>query len=164
MKLTTGYKQFIEKIKSALAHRTQASAPSEQDQHRLQNALEKGKEYLESLEEFTQEEIKIIQQAIEEDIKEWDEVREHYEDSPAYLTLQESLWQWLMDASDRNQLAWKSFEADLTHKGEYDAGEMVNLIHLGCSACDYTLEVTHPQELLPCPQCGNTHFIKIHRK
>ena len=116
------------------------------------------------MEEFTQEEIKIIQKAIEEDINEWEEVREHYEDSLAYITVKESLWNWLMDASDRNNLAWQTFKSDLEHKGEYDAGEMVNMTTLGCAQCDYILEVTHPQELTACPQCGHTHWIKVHIK
>ena len=160
MKLTQGYQRLVQKLKAMWEHANESDkSPSTDD--KLDDLLGKSKHYLEVLQELTQEEIHLIQEAVKHDIEQWHLVREHYPGSPLFLAAKSSLWSWLMSASDRNQLEWEAFQVDLKHQGRYQAGEIVNLCILECEQCQSRFRIKHPQALTRCQVCGHDYFRKL---
>ncbi len=160
MKLADGYRLFVEKLKSLWHEKSLQDQSSAHTHKHLDELLKKSTQYMESLEKFSEKEVQIIQEAIKHDMQEWQIIKENYPTSPAYLIIKDSLWNWLIEASDRNQIEWDAFQEDLKHQGIYYAGEMVHVMCLVCEKCQHIEEITHPQTLKPCSICQHTTFYK----
>jgi len=69
-----------------------------------------------------------------------------------------SIWQGLLEITDKTKVEWVELFQDLEHQGLYKAGDMIGLGILVCENCGHHVEYNHPTEIVPCIRCGNTAF------
>lgn len=86
---------------------------------------------------------------------------EDYRDSPQFLAIQGTLWQWLWQISDNSQVEWQELAEDFQHDGVYHSGEVVGLGRLECNKCKHHLYYYHPDILPTCPECNSNQFKRI---
>ncbi|GAK82964.1 hypothetical protein JCM19238_508 [Vibrio ponticus] len=70
----------------------------------------------------------------------------------------DSIWQGLLDITDRTKVEWVELFADLEHQGLYEAGEVIGLGTLVCDECGHQTQYNHPTVIIPCTQCGHKAF------
>jgi hypothetical protein len=75
-------------------------------------------------------------------------------------TIKESAWKELAEMTDKSQIEWQELQQDFKHQGTYEAGEWVGMGIIVCKSCHYKMEFVHPEELMPCPECGGTSFLR----
>lgn len=87
----------------------------------------------------------------------------HYEgqESPFYQTAKDSFWQTLAEMTDKTQLEWREFSADLDHQGSYQAGEEIAFGILKCQRCGESITISHVQTIHPCFNCQNETFTRL---
>lgn len=83
------------------------------------------------------------------------------QESPYYLRIKDQIWHTLAELTDKTQIEWHEIKADFAHQGEYKTGEEVALGILVCKHCGNKLEITHPQRIHECTECGHHHFIRL---
>ncbi|HED3067805.1 zinc ribbon-containing protein [Kluyvera ascorbata] len=112
--------------------------------------------------ELTRTEIDELLRAVRRDLEEfamsYSESQEEDSDSVFLRVIKESLWQELVDITDKTQLEWREVFQDLNHHGVYHSGEVVGLGNLVCEKCHYHLAVYTPDVLPRCPKCGHDQF------
>ncbi|HDG1678469.1 zinc ribbon-containing protein [Kluyvera ascorbata] len=112
--------------------------------------------------ELTRTEIDELLRAVRRDLEEfamsYSESQEEDSDSVFLRVIKESLWQELVDITDKTQLEWREVFQDLNHHGVYHSGEVVGLGNLVCEKCHYHLAVYTPDVLPHCPKCGHDQF------
>ena len=112
--------------------------------------------------ELTRTEIDELLRAVRRDLEEfamsYSESQEEDSDSVFLRVIKESLWQELVDITDKTQLEWREVFQDLNHHGVYHSGEVVGLGNLVCEKCHYHLAVYTPDVLPLCPKCGHDQF------
>lgn len=86
---------------------------------------------------------------------------EHYRETPEFLAIQDTLWQWLWQISDNSQVEWQGIADDFEHDGIYHSGEVVGLGRLECYQCQHQLFYYHPDVLPTCPDCNNNKFKRV---
>ena len=95
--------------------------------------------------ELTRSEIDELLRAVRRDLEEfamsYGESQEDDSDSVFLRVIKESLWQELVDITDKTQLEWREVFQDLNHHGVYHSGEVVGLGNLVCEKCHYHLAV-----------------------
>lgn len=70
----------------------------------------------------------------------------------------DSIWQGLLDITDRTKVEWVELFADLEHQGLYQAGEVIGLGILVCDECGHKTQYNHPTVIIPCTKCGGKGF------
>ena len=112
--------------------------------------------------ELTRTEIDELLRAVRRDLEEfamsYSESQEDESDSVFLRVIKESIWQELVDITDKTQLEWREVFQDLNHHGVYHSGEVVGLGNLVCEKCHYHLAVYTPDVLPRCPKCGHDQF------
>ncbi|EBS7632901.1 zinc ribbon-containing protein [Salmonella enterica] len=112
--------------------------------------------------ELTRSEIDELLRAVRRDLEEfamsYGESQEDESDSVFLRVIKESLWQELVDITDKTQLEWREVFQDLNHHGVYHSGEVVGLGNLVCEKCHFHLAVYTPDVLPLCPKCGHDQF------
>ena len=145
-----GYEAFIERLKAEW----QAAEPGES----LNRLIERTQAYLIAAETLTKDELALIAEYVKEDLREFEEAPGGYKDSAFYNALQESIWGWLLELTDRTQLEWIAVLDEVQHKGLYHAGERMGLGTLVCEQCGFRRLVLHPERIATCIECGGAHF------
>ncbi len=72
--------------------------------------------------------------------------------------IKESLWQELVDITDKTQLEWQALFKDVSHHGVYHSGEVVGLGNLVCENCHHHVAFYTPEVLPRCPKCEHDQF------
>ena len=112
--------------------------------------------------ELTRSEIDELLRAVRRDLEEfamsYGESQEEESDSVFLRVIKESLWQELVDITDKTQLEWREVFKDVSHHGVYHSGEVVGLGNLVCEQCHYHLAFYTPEVLPLCPKCGHDQF------
>ncbi len=91
----------------------QAADPGES----LNRLIERTQAYLIAAETLTKDELALIAEYVEEDLREFEEAPGGYKDSAFYNALQESIWGWLLELTNRTQLEWRAVLEEVRHKG-----------------------------------------------
>lgn len=112
--------------------------------------------------ELTRTEVDELIRAVRRDLEEfamsYSESQDDEEDSVFLRVIKESIWQELVDITDKTQLEWREVFQDLNHHGVYHSGEVVGLGNLVCEKCHFHLAVYTPDVLPLCPKCGHDQF------
>lgn len=123
---------------------------------------ETSEKYLDAASDMTKDQWALISEYVKRDLEEfaseYEESQEDFENSPFYISIQDSIWRGLAEITDRTQLEWHELLNDMRHDGVYKSGEMVGLGRLVCNQCGNEEYYTHPQEIEPCRKCGYTFF------
>ena len=145
-----GYEAFIERLKAEW----QAAEPGES----LNRLIERTQAYLIAAETLTKDELALIAEYVKEDLREFEEAPGGYKDSAFYNALQESVWGWLLELTDRTQLEWRAVLEEVQHKGVYRVGDRMALGVLICNRCGHRHLVLHPERIVSCIECGGEEF------
>lgn len=144
-----GYEAFVEEL-----HRQWRQA----EDTTLKELVEKTQAYMEAAGDLTRDELALIAEYVKRDLAEYS--GEEFRDSLFYRRIRETVWGWLAGATDKSRLEWQEFAQDLAHHGEYRAGEVVGPGFYDCTLCAHRHEITHPEVLTGCLECGHDVFIR----
>lgn len=84
-----------------------------------------------------------------------------WSNSPHYLALESTFWQWALAISDKSQLEWLEFSEDIKHDGLYQTEDVVGLGQFLCLSCSTAFAVYHPQALSTCSKCQGKQFRRV---
>ncbi|MFV0576123.1 MAG: zinc ribbon-containing protein [Vibrio sp.] len=149
------YKQLLEQVIESLKH-----APEEIDK-----AFETPRQMWKATKDMTKDEYALLSRYVKADLKEFSESykkdKEAIENDPFLDVVSESIWEGLLDITDKTQLEWREAFHDIEHKGLYEVGDVIGLGALICEKCGHRQEYSHPSEIKPCVQCGNGAFTRV---
>ncbi|MCF1427034.1 MAG: zinc ribbon-containing protein [Shewanella sp.] len=80
--------------------------------------------------------------------------------SPTLLTMENTLWHWLSEITDRSQVEWHELARDLKTEGHYRSGEIINQGRVICTRCGHAMNIEFPGVIPDCPQCDNDEFTR----
>ncbi|WP_264874991.1 zinc ribbon-containing protein [Vibrio agarivorans] len=147
-KRKAGYEEIVENAIETIKH-----SPEE-----LNHVLERSGEYLDAANDMTKDELALISAYVKSDLKEFADNYEESKGSPFSLMIADSIWQGLLEITDRTKVEWVELFADLEHQGLYQAGDMIGLGILMCENCAHKVQYNHPTVISPCPNCGKMAF------
>lgn len=81
--------------------------------------------------------------------------------SPSYLAMESTIWQWALAISDKCQIEWLELSEDIKHDGLYQTDDVVGLGQFLCLQCSSAILVYHPQALSTCARCQGSQFRRI---
>ena len=149
------YKKLLEEIIESLKH-----TPEE-----LNKALDTPKKMWQATKDMTKDEYALISRYVKSNLKEfaenYEKDKEAIANDPFRDVIAESIWQGLLDITDKTQIEWMEVFQDIEHKGLYEAGDVIGLGALVCEKCGHRQEHTHPCEITPCIECGNNAFTRV---
>ena len=153
-KRTSGYEEKLAEVVETLKH-----SPEE-----VNKALETSGEVLHAASDMTKDEWALITAYVKSDLKEFAEEYEESKSGPFYLMIANSIWQGLLEITDRTKVEWLELFQDLEHQGIYKAGDVIGLGNLVCEKCGHKTQYNHPTVIEPCSHCGCEAFTRVSLK
>ncbi len=147
----TGYDAMLKDVVATLKN-----SPQE-----LSHVVEQSTKVIAAANDLTKDELALISAYVKSDLKAFADSYEESKSGPFYLTLANSIWQGLLDITDRTKVEWMELAADLEHQGLYQTGDMIGLGILVCEQCGHKTQYSHPTEITACSECGNHHFSRL---
>lgn len=147
-KRKAGYEHMFKEVLDTLKH-----SPGE-----VVRVLETSGKVMHAANDMTKDELALISAYIKSDLKEFADNYEEGKNGPFYLMIRDSIWQGLLDITDRTKVEWVELFSDLEHQGLYEAGEIIGLGVLVCEHCGHKTEYSHPTIIIPCVKCGKKEF------
>lgn len=147
-KQKSGYEALLKDVVETLKH----------SREEVSHIVETSGKIVSAANDLTKDELSLISEYVKSDLKEFAESYEESKSGPFYLMITDSIWQGLLDITDRTKVEWVELFQDLEHQGLYKAGDMIGLGILVCENCGHHVEYNHPTEIVPCIRCGNTAF------
>ncbi|WED22496.1 zinc ribbon-containing protein [Vibrio sp. JC009] len=150
-KLKTDYEEKFKEVVETLKH-----SPEEMDK-----VLETSKEVAHAASDMTKDEWALVSAYMKEDLKEFARNYKESTKSPFSIMIADSIWQALLDITDKTKIEWIEAFEDLEHEGVYKAGDVIGLGHLVCEKCGHKTQYIHPTVIPPCSECGGEEFSRI---
>ncbi len=150
-KQKSGYEALLKDVVETLKH-----SPEE-----VNHILETSGKVVSAANDLTKDELSLISEYVKSDLKEFSESYEESKSGPFYLMVADSIWQGLLEITDRTKVEWVELFQDLEHQGLYHVGDMIGLGVLVCESCGHKVEYNHPSEVAPCINCGNKVFGRL---
>ncbi|MCG7491185.1 zinc ribbon-containing protein [Vibrio sp. Of14-4] len=147
-KSKSGYEEMFEDVVEVLKH-----SPDE-----INRVLETSEKLVEAANDMTKDELALVSAYVKSDLKEFAESFEESKAGPFYLMIADSIWQGLLDITDRTKVEWVELFDDLEHQGLYQVGEVIGLGVLVCDECGHKTQYNHPTVVIPCIKCGCKGF------
>ncbi|MEH0665421.1 zinc ribbon-containing protein [Vibrio scophthalmi] len=149
-KQKAGYEEMFEDVLEALKH-----SPEE-----VNHVLETSGKVVEAANDLTKDELALVSAYVKSDLKEFADNYDRSKRSPFYLMIADSIWQGLLEITDRTKVEWVELFTDLEHQGLYQAGEVIGLGVLVCDDCGHKTEYNHPTTIIACTKCGCKGFTR----
>ncbi|USD64655.1 zinc ribbon-containing protein [Vibrio sp. SCSIO 43136] len=147
-----GYEAKLDEVVETLKH-----SPEE-----LNNVLNTSAEVVNAASDMTKDEMALVSAYVRSDLKEFaDTYQKDRDRSPFYLMVSNSIWEGLLEITDRTQVEWRELFMDLDHKGLYQAGDIIGLGYLVCDKCTHKSYYNHPTIIEPCKECGHDGFTRL---
>ncbi|BCL68776.1 hypothetical protein TUMSATVNIG1_07160 [Vibrio nigripulchritudo] len=148
------YEAFFEEVVDTLKH-----TPEE-----LERVLETSTEVMSAASDMTKDELSLVSAYVRSDLNEFAQNYQHsketFPDSPFYRLIADSVWEGLLDITDRTKVEWQELFMDLEHKGLYQTGEVIGLGYLVCDKCGHKTYFNHATVIPPCQKCGYKGFTR----
>ncbi|CAM3653582.1 zinc ribbon-containing protein [Vibrio aquimaris] len=142
------YEEMFEDVVEVLKH-----SPDE-----INRVLETSEKLVEAANDMTKDELALVSAYVKSDLKEFAESFEESKAGPFYLMIADSIWQGLLDITDKTKVEWVELLDDLEHQGLYQVGEVIGLGVLVCDECGHKTQYNHPTVVIPCIKCGCKGF------
>ena len=124
--------------------------------------VETFKRYLTAAEEIPENSVKQFIDHFKADLVDFYHLNQQQAKESIYFGLMsETLWAALADVTDKSQVEWSELVDDFEHDGDYEAGQLIGFGILSCKQCQDRRTYHHLSEIVPCPECNNTHFRRI---
>ncbi len=150
-KRTSGYEEKFAEVVETL----------KQSPEELNHVLETSGEVAHAASTMTKDELALISAYLKSDLKEFAEEFEESKSGPFYLMIANSIWQGLLDITDRTRLEWMELFQDLEQQGIYKSGDVIGLGNLVCEKCGHRTQYNHPTMIEPCSECGCEEFTRV---
>lgn len=149
-----GYEEKFDEVVEVLKH-----CPEE-----LNKALETSGEVAHAASDMTKDELSLVSAYVKSDLKEFADNYQESKASPFSIMVSDTIWQALLDITDRTKVEWVELFEDLEHQGIYKVGDVIGLGHLVCEKCGYKTQFIHPTIVESCKKCGGEEFTRISLK
>jgi len=146
-----GYEDKFEEVVDVLKH-----SPEE-----LNKVLETSGEVAHAASDMTKDELSLISAYVKSDLKEFADNYQESKSSPFSIMISDSIWQALLDITDRTKVEWVELFKELDHQGLYSVGDVIGLGHLVCEKCGNKTQFIHPTIIESCKKCGCVEFTRI---
>ncbi|WGW01105.1 zinc ribbon-containing protein [Vibrio sp. YMD68] len=143
-----GYEDMFDEVVETLK-----SSPEE-----ITHVFETSAKVVSAANDMTKDELSLISAYLQSDFKAFADNYEESKGSPFSIMISDSIWQGLLDITDRTKVEWVELFQDLEHQGLYQAGDMIGLGILICDDCGHKVQYNHPTKVIACTQCGHTGF------
>ncbi|MDG3087418.1 zinc ribbon-containing protein [Vibrio hannami] len=150
-KRKAGYEEKFEEVVETLKH-----SPEE-----INKVFEASEEVANAASDMTKDELSLISAYMKSDLKEFSENYEESKSSPFSIMIADSMWQALIDITDKTKIEWIEMFEDIEHQGIYKTGDVIGLGHLVCEKCGHKAQYIHPTVIEPCAKCGADEFSRI---
>ena len=150
-KPTSGYEEKLAEVIETLKH-----SPEE-----LNKVLETSGEVVHAASDMTKDELALISARVRSDLKEFAQEYEESKSGPFYLMIANSIWEGMLEITDRTKIEWLELFEDLEHKGVYRSGDVIGLGNLVCEKCGHKTQYNHPTVIEPCIHCGCEEFTRV---
>ncbi|MGB0898258.1 MAG: zinc ribbon-containing protein [Psychrobium sp.] len=130
----------------------------------LEMLIDKGMESYRFNHAMSDEQLRDIEWQLKVDLKEFiSDSRQNpaLNNSPQYLALESTIWQWALAISDKCQIEWLEVSEDIKHDGLYQTDDVVGLGQFLCLHCSSAILVYHPQALSTCAKCQGLQFRRV---
>ncbi|MGF1711087.1 zinc ribbon-containing protein [Vibrio kagoshimensis] len=144
------YEELMDDVIETLKH-----SPEE-----FNNKLETSSQLAKAANDMTKDEISLISAYVKSDLKEFSDNYEESKSGPFYLMIADSVWQGLLDITDKTKVEWVELFQDLEHQGLYQSGEVIGLGTLICDECGHQTDYNHATQIIPCTKCHSTAFTR----
>lgn len=152
----TGYHKLLESLERQWIENGKSQS--------LEALIDKGMASYRFANEISDEQLRDIQWQLKVDLKEFiSDTRQNpsFTNSPSYLALESTMWQWALAISDKCQLEWLELTQDIDHDGLYQTDDVVGLGQFLCLNCSTAVAVYHPQALSTCVKCQGQQFRRV---
>ena len=150
------YQALITEVKSQFAEDNTMTVKN------LFNSVTQGKEFLRLKEQAGEDELALVEQFLKRDIASFlrEQNADSFSHSPTVITLENTLWHWLSEITDRSQVEWHELTQDFKHHGYYQSGDIVNQGIMVCTNCGNEMSIEFPSTISDCPECDNGEFTR----
>lgn len=149
------YEALFEQMKSAI----------ERSPEELNLWISTSEKYAEAAKDMTKDEMSLIASYLKRDLKEfsrdYEESKKSFPSSPFYQLTANSIWQGLLDITDKTRIEMFEMFDDLEHQGVYRSGEVIGLGILVCEKCGHKEEYNHASTIQVCTECGGEEFNRL---
>ena len=142
------YEEMLEDVVEAIKHSTDE----------FMHVLENSGKMVSAANNLTKDELALVSAYIQSDLKEFAQSYQESKSSPFAIMVTDSIWQALLDITDKTQVEWIELFADLDHQGLDQVGEVIGLGVLICDKCGNKTTYSHPTIITPCIKCGAKGF------
>ncbi|WP_133178628.1 zinc ribbon-containing protein [Shewanella decolorationis] len=150
------YQALINEVKAQFTEDNSLTAKN------LFKSVTQGKEFLRLKEQAGEDELALVEQFLKRDIASF--LREQNADSlshsPTVITLENTLWHWLSEITDRSQVEWHELAQDFKHHGYYQSGDIVSQGVMVCTNCGHEMSIEFPGVIPDCPECDHEEFTR----
>jgi len=154
--LLAQYQMLIDDLKRRFAENPDLNAKH------LYQQLTAGDVYSQLRDEISDKEAELVLEFLKRDIAAY--LQEHNAESlsysPSVIALENTLWHWLGEITDRSQVEWHELAQDFKHHGYYQSGEIISQGKLVCTSCGHGMDIEFPSVIPDCPECDNDEFIR----
>ncbi|WP_133405915.1 zinc ribbon-containing protein [Parashewanella tropica] len=150
------YQQLIQQVKQEYENDTSLTVND------LMQSVEQGATFLSMKDDIDETELDLVKAFLHREISEFVK-HQHEQDistSPTFLMLENSLFHWLGEITDRSQVEWHELSKELKQAGTYKAGEIVSQGRMICEDCGHGMDIEFPSIISSCPECDSTEFIR----
>lgn len=150
------YDALIEHIKTQYNENNSLTVKS------LYRQVQDSTQYLAIKQQAKEEELALVEQFLKRDIASFlqEQNASDLSHSPTVITVENTLWRWLSEITDRSQVEWHEVAQDFKHHGYYESGEIVGQGTMVCTACGHESKVAFPGILSDCTECDNNEFTR----
>lgn len=126
----------------------------------LYQSVAQGKQFLKLKANADESELNLVEDFLKRDISTFlnQQNDKNLSVSPTMLAIENTLWHWLGEISDRSQVEWHELANEFKHHGFYQAGEIVSQGRMICNGCGHETEVQFASTIPSCSVCDGKEF------
>ncbi|MDF0533858.1 zinc ribbon-containing protein [Shewanella yunxiaonensis] len=150
------YQALLQKVKEIYQQDTSLTVKS------LLSTIKKGKEYLALKRHADEAQLQLVEEFLQRDVASFiaTQAEDDLSYSPTAITLENTLWHWLGEISDRSQVEWHELARQFSQKGVYHSGDIVTQGTLTCTNCGHKMNIEFTDAIPDCPECDHSEFTR----
>jgi len=150
------YEALIQQIKKQYANDNSLTVKS------LYQEVQNSKAFVAIKQQAGAEELALVEQFLKRDIANFLQEKNAHDlsHSTTVIGVENTLWRWLSEITDRSQVQWHEVAQDFKHQGYYQSGEIVGQGTMICTACGHASPISFPTMISDCTECDNDEFTR----
>ncbi|GIU43906.1 zinc ribbon-containing protein [Shewanella colwelliana] len=128
----------------------------------LYKVVTTSKQFLTLKDQAKEDELALVEQFLKRDIASYLQEKNATDlsHSPTMIAVENTLWHWLSEITDRSQVEWHEVSQDFKHHGYYQSGEIVGQGTMVCTNCGHEMRIEFPGVIPDCPECDSEQFTR----